>query len=193
MQKMQYKIAQANTSSAKPALPAQWVSEVFEKLRASYGYPWESRHGNDGNAWRVTRAEWSEKLVGLTYEQIQHALRNMEELYTQYPPTLGQFRQLAREHKVKSSANTVYDQLQRRDREETEQLTSIAKATQAGWGFKGLPPEETFKRYRLGELPYRDVVADGSYSAAMKSHLAVACELIKKSPVMKRSLLGDLL
>lgn len=67
-------------------LPKHWIAEIFKKFQARYLHKWTS--AIDGLEDYAVK-EWSEKLGGITGEQIKRGLESWSE---DWPPSADEFR-----------------------------------------------------------------------------------------------------
>ena len=70
-------------------LPARWVDAIFDRLSVRYGRSFLDRWS--GLDMAAVKQDWAVQLAGLQDrpEAIKHALENLP---TDFPPTVGQFR-----------------------------------------------------------------------------------------------------
>ena len=76
-------------ATTKQPLPDSWVSALFAKLQARYGYRWSSAY--PGEVLPGALAEWAEGLSGVTGEQIKAGLAALD---SPWPPSLPEFREI---------------------------------------------------------------------------------------------------
>ena len=74
-------------------LPSSWVDELFARLSVRYGRAFLAQYGDLDAA--AVKADWATELGGFRHqpEAIKHALENLP---ADKPPTVGQFRYIAR-------------------------------------------------------------------------------------------------
>ena len=74
----------------KKPLPESWILKLFSKFQVIYGHKWLSIV-DTGDLLELAIIEWSERLAGLTGEQIKHGLDNLKD---EWVPTPMSFRTL---------------------------------------------------------------------------------------------------
>jgi len=87
------------------SLPTEWIDKIFEKLTLTYGRDFLSRwEGLDEN---TVKSDWAHELASLhkTPACIAHALSRLPER----PPTVIEFRRIARSLPDAPAAPVVYD------------------------------------------------------------------------------------
>ena len=79
----------------KNALPEPVINRVFAKLVIKYGHKWASLYP-DEEIYAEAKKDWSVELGGISLEQIKYALDIVVDNYPEWPPTVGQFKQLCK-------------------------------------------------------------------------------------------------
>lgn len=74
-------------------LDEQIVLRIFAYLQAKYTHKWSSQVP-DAEMMELMKACWAEDLRGLPNEAIRQALVSCTREYPEWPPTVGQFREL---------------------------------------------------------------------------------------------------
>ena len=71
----------------------KWVSALWQRMKDVYGQKWTSLfQGAEAiESWRIT---WGQGMAGFSAEQWSHGVSRMATAYPEWPPTLGQFREL---------------------------------------------------------------------------------------------------
>ena len=86
----------AESSTSRPPLPRHWVARIFRELQGAYG----SRFLENGMDTGMANAheKWARELAGFADqpERLSKALQSLPE----YPPTLPEFKALARQQSV---------------------------------------------------------------------------------------------
>ena len=73
------------------------VSRVFAHFTVKYGHKWSSLFPEGDLAlYEESKSMWAEEMGGLTMEQIKYALDIVVDNYPEWPPTVGQFKQLCK-------------------------------------------------------------------------------------------------
>lgn len=69
------------------------VSALWQRFKDIYGQKWTSlfQGAEAVESWRVT---WGSAMAGFTSEQWKHGVDSVARAYPEWPPTLGQFREL---------------------------------------------------------------------------------------------------
>lgn len=73
-----------------------WIDRIWSRFSATYAHKFVSLFQTEGSV-EIWRASWAAGLTGVTAEQIKYALEKMLDHYAEWPPGLGQFRQLCQE------------------------------------------------------------------------------------------------
>jgi len=82
-------------------LPESWTIKLFTKFQVIYGHKWLSVIDSD-ELYALALEEWSERLHGLTGDDIKHGLSS---LTSEWPPSPHEFRDLCvgdKEHNTKA-------------------------------------------------------------------------------------------
>ena len=73
------------------------VSRVFAHFTVKYGHKWSSLFPDGDLAlYEESKSMWAEEMGGLSMEQIKYALDIVVDNYPEWPPTVGQFKQLCK-------------------------------------------------------------------------------------------------
>lgn len=74
------------------------IASLFLLMAECYGGRWTSQYQMDEESTVRSLKSWSNILSGLTNKQISQAASAMVDRYPSYPPTVGEFKALAREY-----------------------------------------------------------------------------------------------
>ena len=71
----------------------KWVSALWQRFKDIYGQKWTALfQGPEAiESWRIT---WMQGLLGFSGEQLRHGVEALAKAYPEWPPTMGQFREL---------------------------------------------------------------------------------------------------
>ena len=78
------------------SLPAAWIDKIFAKMLIRYGADWTRMwNGLDDKAMQLVKADWAQEL-GIFAERPEFIAHGLDNLPSDRPPTVGQFRDLCK-------------------------------------------------------------------------------------------------
>lgn len=85
--------AESSRKTSKISLDEELVVRIFAYMQAKYTHKWSSQIPDDG-MYELMKKCWAEDLATVPREFIKQALSLCSKEYPEWPPTVGQFKQL---------------------------------------------------------------------------------------------------
>lgn len=78
-------------------LSLKLVSQLFIRMQSNYGNKFSSQFASS-QVLEATKKEWAYALYPYNVDDISFAIREMQQHYKEWPPTIGQFIELCKKH-----------------------------------------------------------------------------------------------